>query len=118
MIVQSKSFDRSLAENGICIQRWDNIAIKISNRLICFHGGHGAHITSKAYLHIRGDVTGFDWLLHLVCKLPGIELIKIEPCFDIQKQVEAELNFIPRAHRKRRRCREDDTRQLFLAIFH
>jgi len=117
MIVLSKYFCRSLARSGIDFQEWDNIEIKISSRLIRFHQEHDARIISKAFIHIHGDNTKPNLLLHLVCKLNGIELFKIEPCFDFQKQVDTELHFKPCSHRKRRRCRDGEIRQLFLAIF-
>lgn len=116
MITQSKSFDHSLEKSGICIEEWDNIVIEISNRLIHFHAEHDEQIISKSCIYIpRTNDTNL--LLHLICKQKGIELSKIEPCFDFQRQVEVEFNSKPRLRCRRKRCRDDETRQMVLSIF-
>lgn len=117
MIAQLKSFDHSLIKNEILIEEWDDIVIRISNRLIRFHAEHDKRIISKSYLHIirKGNT---DLLLHLICRQKGIELSKIEPCSDFQKQVEAEFNFRTRLRYRSRRCRDDESRQLALPIYY
>lgn len=117
MIIQSKSFDQSLPLLGLEMQDMDNIIEENWGRLVRIYKCHDGALISKCSLEIPAKRNRPALIIYFTCSANGIELTEIELCFDFQKQAEVQLNLKLRVYHRRRRCRDDENRQLFLPIF-